>query len=75
MKYIKKVNLVNFQSHKDTTIEFDKGLNIIVGASDSGKTSILRGIKWALYNDPSGDYFIREGESECSVTIYFSDMT
>lgn len=75
MKYIKKVNLVNFQSHKDTTIEFDKGLNIIVGASDSGKTSILRGIKWALYNDPSGDYFIREGESECSVTLYFSDMT
>lgn len=75
MKYIKKVHLENFQSHKDTTIEFDRSLNIIVGASDSGKTSILRGIKWALYNDPSGDYFIREGESECSVTIYFSDMT
>lgn len=75
MKYIKKVNLENFQSHKNTTIEFDRSLNIIVGASDSGKTAILRGIKWALYNDPSGDYFIREGESECSVTIYFSDKT
>lgn len=75
MKYIKKVNLKNFQSHKNTTLEFDRGLNIIVGASDSGKTSILRAIKWALYNDPAGDYFIREGESECSVTIYFSDKS
>lgn len=75
MKYIKKVHLQNFQSHKNTIVEFDRGLNIIVGASDSGKTSILRGIKWALYNDPSGDYFIREGESESSVSIYFSDKT
>lgn len=75
MKYIKKVILENFQSHKNTTIKFDRGLNIIVGASDSGKTSILRGIKWALYNEPSGDYFIREEESECSVTIFFSDNT
>lgn len=75
MKYIKKVILENFQSHKYTIIEFDRRLNTIVGASDSGKTSILRGIKWALYNDPSGDYFIREGTSECSVTVFFSDNT
>src|SRR5699024_512 len=43
--------------------------------SDSGKTAILRGIRWALYNDPSGDYFIREGAYQCSVTIVFSDNT
>lgn len=75
MKFIEKVVLENFQSHKNTSIEFDKGLNIIVGPSDSGKTSILRGLKWALYNDPSGDYFIREGETDCSVTVFFSDNT
>lgn len=73
MKYIEKVILNNFQSHKNTTIEFDNRLNVIVGPSDSGKTAILRGIRWALYNEPSGDYFIREGETECSVTIIFSD--
>lgn len=75
MKYIKKVILENFQSHKYTSIEFDRGLNIIVGASDSGKTAILRAIKWALYNDPAGDYFIREGATEASVSIFFSDKT
>lgn len=75
MKYIEKVILENFQSHKFTSVEFDRGLNIIVGASDSGKTAILRAIKWALYNDPAGDYFIREGATEASVSIFFSDKT
>lgn len=75
MNYIETVVLENFQSHKNSTIEFDNGLNVIVGPSDSGKTAILRAIKWALYNEPSGDYFIREGETECSVSIIFSDGT
>lgn len=75
MKYIEKVILENFQSHKNSVIEFDNQLNVIVGPSDSGKTAILRGIRWALYNEPSGDYFIREGESECNVTIVFNDGT
>ncbi|WP_312668382.1 AAA family ATPase [Tissierella praeacuta] len=75
MKYIEKVILKNFQSHKNSVIEFDSQLNVIVGPSDSGKTAILRGIRWALYNEPSGDYFIREGTSECSVTLVFNDGT
>jgi len=73
MNYIKKVILENFQSHKYTEIEFDQHLNVIVGPSDQGKTAIIRGIKWALFNEPTGDYFIREGESECSVTIVFGN--
>lgn len=73
MKYLKKVILKNFQSHKYSVIEFDEGLNIIVGPSDSGKSAIIRAIKWALYNDPLGDYFIREGEDEASVVLIFSN--
>ncbi len=73
MKFIKRVILENFQSHKYSVIDFNEGLNVIVGPSDSGKSAIIRGIKWALYNEPSGDYFIREGATECSVTIEFND--
>lgn len=75
MKYIKKIILENFQSHKHTEIELNDQLNIIVGPSDSGKTAIMRAIKWALYNEPSGDYFIREGENNVSVSLIFSDNT
>lgn len=75
MKYIKKIILENFQSHKYTEIELNEKLNIIVGPSDSGKTAIIRAIKWALYNEPAGDFFIREGESEVTVSLIFSDNT
>ena len=74
-KYITSVTLKNFQAHKDTTIQFDKGLNIIVGESNNGKTSILRGILWAIDNQPLGNDFIMAGENDCSVTINFSDGT
>ena len=50
MIYIKKIELHNFQSHEYTEMEFDRGLNVILGNSDVGKTAILRAIKWALYN-------------------------
>lgn len=73
MKYIKRIVLENFQSHKFTEIELDQHLNVIVGPSDHGKTAIIRGLKWALFNEPSGDFFIREGENECSVTVIFND--
>lgn len=73
MIFLKKIILENFQSHEYSVIDFDQGLNVIVGQSDSGKTAIIRGIKWALYNEPSGDYFIRQGETYCSVTLEFSN--
>ena len=73
MRYIKKIILQNFQSHKYSIIELDEQLNVIVGPSDSGKSAIIRALKWVLYNEPSGDYFIREGEKEASVTVEFSD--
>ena len=74
-KYITSVTLKNFQAHKDTTIQFDRGLNIIVGESNNGKTSISRGILWAIDNQPLGNDFIMAGENDCSVTINFSDGT
>lgn len=73
MIFIEKVELKNFQSHEDTVIEFDKGLNVILGTSDSGKTAIIRAIKWALFNEPLGDYFIKQGETKVSVTVYFNN--
>ncbi len=72
MIYMTDVILKNFQSHAYSHFQFDKGFNVILGPSDSGKTSVIRAIKWVLYNEPLGDYFIRQGEDECQVTIKFS---
>lgn len=74
-KKISHVVLKNFQSHEDTTLYFDKGLNIIVGESNNGKTAILRAIMWAIDNEPLGTDFIMAGKDECSVSVYFDDGT
>lgn len=72
MIYIEKLELKNFQSHGFTEIHFDRGLNVILGNSDSGKTAIIRAIRWVLYNEPRGDYFIRQGEKNVSVKVTLS---
>jgi len=36
-----------------------KGLNVIIGESDSGKSAILRALRWVIANKPSGDAYRR----------------
>lgn len=52
---IKAIRIKNFQSHKNTEVNFHSDANVIVGGSDTGKTGILRALYWVLENRPSGD--------------------
>lgn len=71
MNGFKALKLENFQSHTNTMVEFapSGGLLVLVGGSDSGKTSIIRGLRWLLFNVPSGDDFIRVGATFARVTL------
>lgn len=71
--YIKEVHIKNFQSHKNTKLEFVNGLNVINGESGKGKSAILRAISWCLWGDLKSSDFIRTGENKCSVKITFSN--
>lgn len=51
---IKSIELKNIQSHENTKLEFSPGINAIVGSSNNGKSSILRGLFWVKYNRPLG---------------------
>lgn len=42
---------------------------MIVGPTDSGKTSIVRALKWVMYNQPAGTGFIRAGATASKVTV------
>ena len=68
---IESVKLKNFQSHKENTFSFTKGVNAIVGPSDSGKTAILRALRWLIWNRPLGDAFRSDwgGDTEVAVTV------
>ena len=58
----KKYTLKDFKSHKDSTLNFCKGLNAIIGLPDKGKTNLFRGLLWVFNNRAPSD-FIRWGTS------------
>jgi len=68
---IQSVSLSNFQSHVETQLRFagEGRLTVIVGPTDSGKTSIVRALKWVIYNQPAGTGFIRAGAATSTVSI------
>ncbi|GAB6935667.1 hypothetical protein JCM14720_15880 [Calditerricola yamamurae] len=74
-KAICRLVIENFQSHERSELEFSPGLNVIVGPSDSGKSAIIRALRWALFNQPRGSDFVRAGADRCRVTVCFDDGT
>jgi len=54
---IKIIALENFQSHAETRLDLAPGVNLVCGPSDSGKTAILRALRWLATNRPSGEEF------------------
>lgn len=66
---IDSITLKNFQIHKNTTLEFSPGVNVILGETDQGKSSIAKALYWFFFNRPSGDEFISTGKKECRVQI------
>jgi exonuclease SbcC len=43
------LTLKNWRTHADTTLEFGKGTNVIVGVMGSGKSSIVNAISYTLF--------------------------
>ena len=77
---IKSIEIQNYQSHKETKLEFSPGVNVIVGATDSGKSAIIKALRWVITNRPTGDSFRSSwgGDTEVKVeTIgeYLYDVT
>lgn len=73
MRQVARLLVENFQSHERSELSFGSGLNAIVGPSDNGKSALLRALRWALYNEPRGNDFVRSGARECRVTVTLSD--
>jgi len=51
---IKSLAIENFQSHSETFIELDKGLNVFTGLGTAGKTPIVRALITLFFNRPLG---------------------
>lgn len=48
--YIQQISIKNYRNYKNFTMKFHKGLNVIIGANNSGKTGLLTAIR--LLHEP-----------------------
>jgi len=46
--HIHKVEIYNFRSHRETIVEFSKGINVLIGSNNTGKTSFLHALNLAI---------------------------
>ena len=51
---IESLEMKNFKSHRDTKIELNTGISIIMGDNGAGKSSILEAISFVLFKQHSG---------------------
>lgn len=66
-----KVEIENFQSIKKLTLDLGQ-FTVLVGASDQGKTAIIRAIE-SVFTNPAGQSRVRKGASLCTVRLDFDD--
>lgn len=72
---ITSLSISSFQSHKKTVLALSPGVNVLIGASDSGKSSILRALKWLVTNRPLGDGFNSWGGGKAEVAVTLDENT
>lgn len=70
---IESLHITNFQSHRNSQFEFNKGVNVIIGPTDSGKSAVIRALRWLCYNKPFGSRFRSRWGGDTSVTVTTSD--
>lgn len=72
--FIKTLRIENFQSHKDSTLNFHPNFNCIVGTGNSGKSSLVRALSFILFGqwEPS---WVRNGATHCRISLTLDNGT
>ena len=72
---IKDIQMKDFIAHKDTKLDFCKGITIFVGHNGSGKSSVIDGVTFALFGEhtrKSKKNLIRRGANSAMVQMHFT---
>lgn len=64
-----RLSLTNFQAHKSLVVDFSPTITTIVGATDKGKSAILRALRWVCLNDFAGDDFVHHDTKKAEVVL------
>lgn len=81
--YLQALRIQNFRCFGTSEIfEFNKGLNVLVGENDSGKTAIIDAIRIAMGTTDQGwyhvaltDFYNEDKNLEISIVLKFADLS
>jgi len=70
---IKSLLIENLESHVKTRLRFHKGVNVIVGDTDAGKSGIMRALTLLMHNRPGGDEFVNDKTKDVIIKAKIDD--
>ena len=72
---IKNLSLKNFRNISDMNIDFNEGVNFIIGRNAQGKTNILESIYLCSiaksYKNANENQIIKFGENSCNIDLSY----
>ncbi len=70
---INRILLHNVRSHRDNEVKFEEGVNVIVGRTGAGKSSILMAIEYALFGSSAfqNSMIMRRGAKTARIELEF----
>ncbi len=66
---IDSLELINVQQFAHKKIDFSNGINVLVGETGKGKTTIIRALRWVLVNDFDSEAIRKDGSKKTQVSI------
>lgn len=77
--YLSHVEIKNFRLFRELDLELNRGLNVLVGENDSGKTSLIDAIRYALGMNSNDWTYVAESDffdnsDELSIGLKFSEV-
>lgn len=77
--YLDRVAIKGFRLFKELDFSLNRGLNVLVGENDSGKTALVDAIRYTLGTNSSERSYVMESDfhddsSELSIQLKFSDV-
>lgn len=78
--YLSELKAKNFRQFNDFSMSFSKGLNLLVGENNAGKSSVIDAIRFTLDTTSAEwvslkDTDFHHGTSELSITLKFEDLS
>lgn len=64
-----------FQAHEKFVLNLSETITVLSGETESGKSSVARGVRWLALNKPSSDRFIRHRTGKANVLGVFEDIS